>query len=49
MAQGLAGAGEQAWATTQSELVSDLHAVVAAVERLCQICEYAVYVYAAST
>lgn len=37
--QGLAGAGEQTWATARSELVPNFHAVVAAVEGLCQICK----------
>lgn len=44
-AQGLAGEGEQTRATTWSELVPDLHAVVAAMERLCQICESAICLF----
>lgn len=35
--QGLVRAGEQTWAAARSELVPHLHAVVAAVEGLCQI------------
>lgn len=38
--QGLAGEGKQAWAEDGPELVPHLHAVVAAVEGLCQIREY---------
>lgn len=30
---------EQVWSATRTQLVYHLHAVVAAVERLCQICE----------
>lgn len=37
--QGLAGEGEQTWTASGPELVPHLHAVVAAVERLRQICE----------
>lgn len=41
--QGLAGEGEQTWTEASTELVLDLHAVVAAVEGLRQICERAIY------